>query len=724
MSEPLSCLVALAIGQVGSFGLVAAIDGRDERREVLGPAVIELAAPCGQEVAVEVTGEGWWSGRMLVAAGPEASPTPVSLHRGGLVAATLRSKVPGVVVEAPVRLHAELAGGGLAGEVGCELEDGRAICAAPVGVVDLRLKARGFASVFRFGVKIIEGGEVELGPLELVPGASVVGWIEREDGAPLTADAAVELVVARQGGGMRGASLDRLSQSGRPSARGLFQLEGVPAGVYDLVGRDAGAGEARLGAIEVREGLEARVRQPLVLPIPRRLEVSLFPPIAPSLRPWSLRVVHDTPPAPRVVAEAEANVDGIAILEGLPPGPVVLGVVDSGSGRNFHSQRIESVGRDEWLPIELPLVPVEGLVLLGTEPLVAARVVFGGHGRAGSVELLTDEEGAFAGVLPRAGTWRVAIEAEDPRVRRVLRGIEVETPRGRKPARVSIELDDRAVEGTVVDERGFPVAGAMVELRPIDEADSIHVTSDRLGMFELYGLPRGRLELSARNADTASDPVAVELLSATTEVELVLRPRRQLEVRVLASGEPVPGATVGASVSGSATVAASGVTDALGVATLDVPASTAALAVVVSAPRRSLVLGRVPLPAEGEPLVLDLPSSHGTLEIAGFDGNPDGREIVLLHRGGWASLWSLLRWTAAHRDELAALPAGADGTIHIPRLAAGAWSVCELAIGSADWFAAAAFGVPGPGCSAVDLAPGGVARVEVGEAAGAAGSPD
>jgi len=120
-------------------------------------------------------------------------------------------------------------------------------------------------------------------------------------------------------------------------------------------------------------------------------------------------------------------------------------------------------------------------------------------------------------------------------------------PTGSERAALEIVLDEgQHVEGAVLDATGSPVAGAEVRLTvahgPVRGA--VVARSDAGGAFVLHGLPVG-FELEASAGTRASAPATIRDL--TDGERLVLRLDRggdQLQLHVVAAGQPVVGATV------------------------------------------------------------------------------------------------------------------------------------------------------------------------------------
>jgi hypothetical protein len=131
--------------------------------------------------------------------------------------------------------------------------------------------------------------------------------------------------------------------------------------------------------------------------------------------------------------------------------------------------------------------------------------------------------------------------------------------RQRKPFELRVGGPAITVAGSVVDDAGAPVRGAVVrvarharaqftwrgpdsqaELQPCRE-----LYTDAVGHFACGELPRGRLEVSVRSFDHAPALVPVQVDAGLHTLRVVLRKGATLRGTVRsAAGSPVPGATV------------------------------------------------------------------------------------------------------------------------------------------------------------------------------------
>jgi RNA polymerase sigma-70 factor, ECF subfamily len=120
-------------------------------------------------------------------------------------------------------------------------------------------------------------------------------------------------------------------------------------------------------------------------------------------------------------------------------------------------------------------------------------------------------------------------------------------PAGTHRAALEIVLDEgQHVEGAVLDATGSPVAGAEVRLTVAHSTGrgAVVARSDAGGAFVLHGLPVG-VELEASAGTRASAPATIRDLTGGERLVLRLdRGGHQLQLHVVAAGQPVVGATV------------------------------------------------------------------------------------------------------------------------------------------------------------------------------------
>jgi hypothetical protein len=712
--------------------LVSIADTAEDRELELAagqPPAVDLAAPGEWELCT--WSPGFWSEcrRFVAETGDEPLLVPVELWRSGRVSGTFVRPAPAkpsastrgaaasdsptapewVRVEfAPTGDHLIRTGAGApaAGtpastaaplpesEALCRLEavepvDDRPAktrwsCAVPAGRLDLEVRPAGYVPGYHWGVTVPPGGEVDLGTMTLVKGSSVAGSVTVEDADLDPRTARVFLTPAMAPGGDRGAgqALSDVRYGGEIGPRGFFQITGVPAGTYVVHAEQPGLAPGYLGPVEVREESESMLQEPVVLRRPLPLKVEVTPATDWLGGRWRIALTPATEVGGRIDTsdreEAVAGEGGTADFPELAPGLYTVQIYDS-SGQSFHfdrNVRLESAA-DSPHRVEVPMVFIEGRVLLGDEPL-AATLWFGGRRGARQAELVSDEEGEFVGALPRPGRWRVEIESPDEGISNRVR-VEVEPDR-RGNAEVLIELPDTRAFGSVVDESGHPIADAEVHLQSAGQAaDDV---TGRDGSFELRAFEPGTVSLLAsKDAGDHQLHSDTRLLGVAEDqhvgpLELVLRSVRLLQGRVESSvGSPIPGAVVQVSTHRPlGTTFLDSARSALdGTFTVRVREGTEVLQAVVAAPGHPLTALAV---APEEPLRLQPAADGGDLviEIAEEATAGDFRPIVF-HGELSIPPATLTRWSRSQ-----SVPVEPGSRLRIPSMAAGPYRVCVATV--------------------------------------------
>lgn len=649
------------------------------------PAVVLLEEPGGEE-----TLPVWPVGRVR---GRLATDTPGAAAADGLPAA-LRvhfESVPGAVARsqderAPREDSPEVP----RTVVDCPVEEGGAFsCSLPAGLLDLRLAAGGFVPVYRWGVAVPPAGEVDLGAVPLERGASLAGWVVVEDDELDPEEARVTVAPQAAGVEHRPREQERRARMARETEvdeRGFFQLAGLRPGAYVVTAKQPGLAVARRGPVELEEAEETLLRAPLVLTPPLTLEVWIEPALDPAGEPWAVEVSRfrePTTPADDLRERATAAPDGTYELGGLSAGRYAVGIFGP-DGSQLAREEVELDRSTGPVRIALDLIALEGLLLLGDQPL-EGRVTFSGGPSAAEVVMDADEEGAFGGLLPGEGGWRIDVTADEPRVRRRLwREIEAEDGR----AEVEVRLPDTLVAGRVVDVEGRRVSGAAVKVVGLDEVAIPfwgHSADD--GTFAIHGLAEGLVYVDATaTGGRTSEKRVVDLAEdrSAEDLELVVRERETVRGRVLSPAGPVVGAEVMATARrGGAeqpfAFSSPGMTDAEGRFELQVPAGTDGVDLVVLPPGFALAVRRVePLPEE--PIRVRVEPHGGTLAVAGFAPEglsgkpPPGSLPVVLFEGVPLGAGPLGDWIRVVGE---GSPWWKGPRLVVPRMPPGNYAVCR-----------------------------------------------
>ena len=689
-SLPPSGLTLQAVGnRVGALDLAAAIDSQ-------GHATVGLPRAGLWEIRPQI--EGFWipSAHVDVPGSLQVEAWPAAVIQGRLKTAD-GSPLPKSI---RVRLTGSIEG--LSGEEHCPVTAGRFSCSLPAATVDLRLRVTGYVSHFYWDYDLSSRSIHDFGDVVLRPGSSVVGWVATEDGRPFDASTRVSLL-PQTVSAEAARSIHPLALRSGVDRRGFFHFSGVEAGTYQLLATQKTLSSASARHVQVVDGFESKLAKPMVLTLPRRVAVQVWPRRADSDTPWGIQLVHQTRTGPRLLHDVPCDGQGYVELEGLPRGTYDLLVVHTGTGRPFHRRSVTLDSDESFWSVDLELVSVVGEVLLGDTPVEKARLIFGGAtGHQGS-RLTTDDRGRFEGTVPEEGFWTVDIRSSDPPIRRRLSRVEIRPRPGNGAAEVEIRLPDTRIAGQVVDAEGQPQAKAMVFVRP-EGVDDGRVTTrtDAAGAFEILGLPEGGVSVAAEAVSGAESPVLeIEIEEGrfgTPELDLVVVEKQTVQGSVVSDLGPVPGAVVyfrqaGALLSRGDQAS----TDGQGRFELELPADIDSVHVQVRAPGYGFYLARHPLGSAGVQIRLD--KVWGDVELK---YNLDEYEWLFAQRNGATAWFGPLRaWAQLHGGD----DAVTDERLRISRLAAGDWSFCRVQPGSRAWSRVFA-GAAGAGCRPVRVVPG------------------
>jgi hypothetical protein len=341
---------------------------------------------------------------------------------------------------------------------------------------------------------VVEPDEVRgLGTFELELGGAVRGRVELADGALPSPECEVWLANPRARRG------DRASLHEAPVAEdGSFEFRAIPTGEYLLTASQPDYLAATSPPVTLLAGESIEISEPLVLHRPAALELVFTPPAAPGGRGWRFVVRRLDAEGGRAtqVAGGESDSNGIWIQEDLTPGSYEISLTEK-VGSGLPPQQVELPSGRTTLPIELPVLLIEGQVVAGAEPL-AAKVTFSRPEEKLRASFETDAAGNFSGLLPREGLWQVQVDAPAERIRLSLEPIEVLAQGTSGVAVVEIRLPDTLIEGQVTDLLGDPRAGATVRIQRRGAVTGSHsVRTDAEGRFRFRGLEPGPMSVMA-----------------------------------------------------------------------------------------------------------------------------------------------------------------------------------------------------------------------------------
>lgn len=662
-----------------------------------GTASFEAAAHTTWRLTPQL--DGFWGEPEIVFVSTPAESHQLDLWPTGTVRGTFRTPAtpePG----RPLTVHFQPiperggADGAPAGRADCATaEDGKAwSCTVPHGRLDLRFHLPGHASEPRWDVAVPTGAELVLGELAPRPGASLAGFVALDGADPRQVPVEVELLPLTHRDAVAPDVRARLETwTDRADARGFYQFQDLAPGAYRLEARAAGFAPKGEQPVQVLEGRETRLPQPLLLEAPARLEVAVRPPVDPSGAPWRLELVPDASTFGADVTPRRGTTDpaGRTAWAGLTPGPARL-VLRQGPESIWRSEEIEVERHMAPVEIELPLVHVSGLVHYDDQP-VRVRLVFGSRRDGREVVAYSDSEGRFEVALPEEGRWPLSAQYRRKGAVHALDPVEIEAGDDRT-AWLEVELLDTEIRGQVVDRQGKPVPELRIRAARADEpTQASQAETDDDGRFRLRALPPGPYRLSTLGGRHSAPPVDVELEDGDREtVRLVVDGSRQVEGRVVArDGRPVAGAVVHVQPeTAEPRILPLGrtVTDATGRFEGAVPDSTRHLRLLVLPPGLNATAARLPLPEDGAvEIVADDFGGTVVLDLSGTEKTPS------LSHDGVATILPLFEsWARFHGQ-----PAPPGGVWVLPAMAPGGYRLCN----------------PGGACDEGHLLPGGELRL-------------
>ncbi len=686
----------------------------DPRPDVAPMAPVPANAPLrsvlkGQPKAwrMWVEAEGYWSPAQMTPAISQSETTLFQLYPTG----RLQGRVQVPAEETPperLTVRFEQAADAPAtpltiprDQVECPIaRDGRFLCTVPAGTLDLRLRARGFASTYSWSTTISRERATSLGILQLQRGGSVVGRVELtlDDTPPTPSLAGTTIEIqpvqaSRPDTRQAGERLQRMQQRVEADNRGFFHITGLSPGLYELRARREGVGEAMYPPLQVHENAETALTRPLRLQPPVRLQLTVHPPVDPLQRRWRAEILDPdrTGAALRRASTGTVTEDGLWTSGDLLHKPYILLLVDDDGNRWWH-ERFHP-GQQRQLDLRLQIVPVEGSVTLEGEPLADATLWFGGRNGLRSLRALADQEGHFSTLLPAEGEWKVDLATLAPRLDRRLPAIDIDA--GEKGwAEVEIALRDFSLRGEVRDNQGDPVRAMLLLVGASNGTRPIQAWSETDGTFTFRGLDPGLYEIQAYASSGAisSDRQRAELddNGASPYLTLHLGEAETFVGSIVSTFGPVPGAAVFAMpLRAGETIAVlqpQAQSDANGRFSLSLPPTTDALDLIVAPPGYALSTHRISTVAaqKGETATIPVHRQGGTLvlELAPGQTLSDLYRIATLHREGVRlDAATLLRWRNTYSPSGYASGSASTDTdpwaTRIPMLAFGTYTVCR-----------------------------------------------
>jgi len=655
------------------------------------PCELQIELP-SLDWALEAEAAGYWS--EAVTLNREAKRAVVKLWTAAELKgrATFPQKTQGS--EVLVRFGPDHGESGPSGSTTCPIADGAWDCTLPAGSLDLSIRVRGHISHYFWSQTLQRAKSLDLGTLEFLPGASLVGRVSSPDpGAPKPGSCRISISPDASGG--RGPT----TSTAAINDRGFFHFDGLAPGRYVVYARQQGFVEAQ-GTAVVVEGAEASLKSPLLLTRPRKLEITLSPPLDPEGKPWRVQLFRSAEThSPGPMSPSSADREGRWVLDGLSGVEKYTVGVKTSTDQDWY--RDDSPLRlDDPLTrksISLDVERITGTVKMGDRP-VRAVLVFGVQ-EAVRVNLQSDKDGQFQGALPRLGRWRVSVTADDPAVHREM---DVDVVRSSGDGRAEIVLPDRSLVGEIVTEDGEEIPNVILTVRHAASKEGRPEFSQKVlksGPFRLEGLAPGEYYLSAaaRGRRSGEAKATVSEDASSDPVRLVLHERRSLSVRVTSPGGA---GIVGASITlfQSPTDMTVGTvtrtTDRDGRLVHPVSPSLTAQCVAVAAPGLTTVITSVPISDEEQTIT---PPPHGGRLTIDAPSGP-GYGPFLRHGGCTLPLGLIRAYLPVQNREIA-------------NLESGEYVVCVAK--GAEWAAVAGGAFDPRSCSQGFLSPGAELTVKV-----------
>ena len=491
-------------------------------------------------------------------------------------------------------------------------DSGRFTCTLPLGRYDLRFKTAQRVPFYRWDHEVTRS-PTDAGDVRTSRGGTIAGYLSTGD---LPEDPKALRIIVRPSTPPGQPSVSVMTA---PSAQvhtrpnGFFHTAPLPPGVYDVVAEVRGRGIAPVPAIRVLEGLEARLPRPLVLEPQSSVVITVTPPQSPAGPPWRLELLRSGPQGMQSAARGTASNEGTFVAENLAAGAYHVVISDETNSR-WAVQPLDVTPLAREASIRIPLVYTEGTLRRAGEPVKGA-LYFGGVQATPSIHIQTDDQGAFRGMLPRAGQWDVdVIVAPSPDVLALESTVKLDEEAG--VARAEVVIPDTLLEGMVVDTAGTPVPQSDVTLARGPRRLAVAVTNAQ-GRFAVRGLTAGAADVVAMAGGARSVPMSVVVAEGPQPpLRIVVHKLSALRSQVVGPAGPIPGARIAICPEGGGQVSQS-VADSEGFFTAMGQPPVPRLNVAVHSPGLALLLRTIRGAPPQLPPQLTLSSSTGVLEING-----------------------------------------------------------------------------------------------------------
>jgi len=520
------------------------------------------------------------------------------------------------------------------GVVSCQVTGGRWSCRAPAGHLSVQVRAPSFAPVYIWDVDVPAMGQTDLGKITLVKGSSVVGWVAGSDQEGKTT---VEL---------RPEALESTRFSAGPhpptaatqcNDRGFFQLRQVPPGTYTLIARRPGWSTARVSPVSVRENEEVLLPNTIVLEPLASLEVRISPAQDPSNLQWHVQLKQYLPLGTHLftVVEGPVDVRGGWAATHLDTGRYLLEVQDS-QGNIHKRQRVDLQPNSPPVEVALSSVAVRIRVRCGDQLLRGTLRLYRSDGP--SLRIHSDSNGVYQGIIPLEGQWETEFRPDLINGRLWLRPVHIVPPSGSDSSELDLVLPGLILDGRVVDSDGRPAKGALVDVHRGKGSPECQLFTGDEGRFSVCGVEAGELLLrgTTEDGDSGFIPYHHDKTGGQSPVELVLKPKNSITLRLTSGGSGIPGCLVGFSDSALGLFQTRR-SDLSGAVIIRTAPGQQSLDIVVLHPDFPALLTRITLGlgADSVEIPMDLPG--GTVEIA-----PPGGGVWVSHDGATMPVLAML----------------------------------------------------------------------------------
>ncbi|MGA8809363.1 MAG: carboxypeptidase-like regulatory domain-containing protein [Thermoanaerobaculia bacterium] len=550
-----------------------------------------------------------------------------------------------------------LEAGGAAGEVECSVKGESWMCAIPAGKYDLRFSSAGSAPEFRFDVTVRDDPKPIT--LKFVPGASLSGRVEVVPGVKLPADGVIVTLTSAGGEGAVWKS------EARSNAKGFFQFKGLAPGDYSIRGEATGGLTTQPEGIKMLAAAAAELNGSLLLDLPKKLTVTVFPRLDPYGNRWIVQMVSNNPRRARgeVLGESPLSNAGDWTYPRLLAGAYSVAVLTS-KGEVWKAQEVTVAQEDVSLAVAALSSTITGTITLGDRPLKTS-LSFGGEGWP---KVESDSEGRFKGAIPPGEQEErtVLVEAETPRIRRTIRAPIQREESG--SLHLDIKLSATTLMGHVVKQDGSTVPNALLTVSSLDGRYSDQAWGEGDGSFQVAGYEPGTYGVTADSGPEGKSRETTVVLrdGELTEVELVVEKTETVRGRITIGDVPVIAADIFAFPRDtSAPSIPHARSDVSGFFEVMLPPGTTTFDGLVIHPAFDVMFGRSTVQHEKQ-LNIRTQQIGGTVVV---ESRPQNDLVVLLHGGA-----------EMYASSLADLAGGsiAAGRITLPRLEPGHYTACTL----------------------------------------------